>query len=319
MTAYSERLVLHDTALPRLENSQIALQKIREDLAARPVLSTDRFAVYAVGSHGRREVGAKSDLDIFVIASGPSTEVAQLDRYEVFAALIEANRTLKYPPFSGDGRFLSIYGVETLLASTGSPTDDSENCFTARLLMLLESAPLTNDVLFNSAVNRICQNYYRDQKGRKDFKPLYLLNDLLRYWRTLCLNYEQHRSDRGRPWWKKNVNLKFARRMTVFSMVSILVAELANTPEDLMRLVGIRPIERFAIVLDLLQPKEINPDRFSAFLADYELFLTEKELGANSASEHRVLAEAELRFKRFIAELLSSQALKEELRHYLIS
>jgi predicted nucleotidyltransferase len=319
MTIYSERLIQHDSALARLSQSESRLLKIRADLRGRAVFESGNYSVYAVGSLARREAGSRSDFDVFVIADGHSSNVSQLDRYEVFAALIDANRALGYPRFSKDGRFLSVYGVDTLLTSTGSPSDDSENCFTARLLLLLESAPLMNDALFHSAVKRICENYFRDHKGRKDFKPLYLLNDLLRYWRTLCLNYEQHRSDGSRPWWKKNVNLKFARRMTVFSMVAALVAELAHSPAQLIDLVGLRPLERFALVLDRLQPTEINPDRFSAFLADYEMFLTEKEQGSNSVAEHRVLAAAEVRFKLFIAELLSSQAIKQELRHFLIS
>ena len=69
--------------------------------------------------------------------------------------------------------------------------------------MLLESKPLFNETLYDSQMDEIVGLYFRDDVDRSSFKPLFLLNDLLRFWRTLCLNYEIIRNDKTKPFRKK--------------------------------------------------------------------------------------------------------------------
>ncbi len=99
-----------------------------------------------------------------------------------------------FPTFSGDGKYLEVLSVSEMEAVLGSPRDDSLNAFTARMLLLLESQPLDYEELYETLLKRIIGFYYRDFPDHEaEFVPVFLLNDILRFWRTLTLNYEHHR------------------------------------------------------------------------------------------------------------------------------
>jgi hypothetical protein len=89
-----------------------------------------------------------------------------------------------FPAFSGDGRYLEVQYVHEMERVLGSPRDDSLNAFTARMLLLLESQPLYADGIYGRLLTRIIGFYYRDFSDRaKDFLPVFLINDILRFWR----------------------------------------------------------------------------------------------------------------------------------------
>ena len=116
----------------------------------------------------------------------------------------------------------------------------------------------------------------RDRDAGNEFKPLFLMNDLLRFWRTLCLNYENARSKPTRSWKKRNFNLKFSRMLTVFSTVLPMVLQSDVTNEWLLDLTDKTPLERLAGGLDMLNDATFS-DQFKSFLDDYEFFLHTKE------------------------------------------
>jgi hypothetical protein len=78
------------------------------------------------------------------------------------------------------------------------------------------------------------------------------------------------------PWWKKNINLKFSRMMTVFSTVAALAVPEVRCRQDFEPNFARLPIERLAATLDGLDDASLLT-RFSTFLDDYETFLQWKE------------------------------------------
>lgn len=256
-----------------------------------------------------------------MIGRSDDSKISRLQEYEIFASLIDINKTLTYPRFSGDGRFLKIYDLAEMVKATGSPRDDSENLFTARILLLLESQPITNEDLYNKAIKDVASHYYRDGKGRDDFRPLFLLNDLLRYWRTLCLNYEEFRNQQDRPWLKKNLNLKFSRKLTIFSTVTYLLAGKANNQNGFEEGCRITPIERLASALDSIEDPDLL-DGFKETLNDYEGFLLAKENslhdGHGTPRERTKLTDAANRFGSFLHSIIESPRIDGNLRKYTI-
>lgn len=207
-----------------------------------------------------------------------------------------------------------------MIRATGSPRDDSDNLFTARMLLMLESQPLTNDSLYDLSVERVVEHYFRDGAGRKDFRPLFFLNDVLRYWRTLCLNYEYYRNEPGRPWWKKNLNLKFSRKLTIFSTVLALMSGDIQDKQQLITLCDMTPIQRLASALDAIDDDGLL-DGFTQLLDDYELFLQAKaenkvEDRANTRYVNRYSDAAE-RFGKFFEQAVMSHRIDGVLRRYL--
>lgn len=163
-----------------------------------PALEEHPLCVYASGSYGRLEAWSGSDVDLFFLYDGaddrqrfPWTTFVRLT-----ARLIEATEAMGFPPFSGDGRYLEVLYVREMERVLGSPRDDSLNAFTARMLLLLESHPLHDETLYGHLLERIVGFYYRDYADHaEEFFPGFLINDILRFWRTLTLNYEHHRRE----------------------------------------------------------------------------------------------------------------------------
>lgn len=221
--------------------------------------------MYATGSYGRLEAWPGSDIDLFFLYDGadetarfPWTSFVRLS-----AKLIEAIAEMGIPPFSSDGRYLEVLYVSEMERILGSPSDDSLNAFTARMLLLLESQPLRDPAVYERLLRRIVGFYYRDFPDHADsFVPIFLINDILRFWRTLTLNYEHHRlkvlglAGEQRERKKadsvlKNYKLKVSRAATCFSMVANLSAAPAPvTLEAVLDLCGLTPAERFERLRD---------------------------------------------------------------------
>lgn len=227
---------------------------------ARVLVSGHPLCVCATGSYGRLEAWERSDADVFFLYDdADETQRLPLTSFIRFAALlIEAAEAMEFPPFSGDGRYLEVQYVGEMENVLGSPEDDSLNAFTARMLLLLESQPVYDEATYLRLLERIVGFYYRDYADHsEEFLPTILLNDILRFWRTLTLNYEHHRlklreligealERKKADSALKNYKLKVSRLATCFSMVASLSAEpVPVTPEKVLEFCRITPTERF--------------------------------------------------------------------------
>lgn len=325
MGTFRRALSNHEKLSERMAFSRELLHKVREAIATRPFCTRPEICVYAAGSLGRLEVGQISDLDVFLFADRSDKQphersLTRLEEISALSELIQVNTELKLPAFSGDGEFFKIHEVNQILSGTGTAVDDSENFFTTRLLLLLESKCLANDELYASATERVIEMYFRDGRGKSDYKPLFLLNDILRYWRTVCLNYERTRNDRRRPWWKKNLNLKFSRKLTVFATVLAIMIDHVDTYEKFSRLSSLTPMERLANALDRLGEQSLL-GMFRRFLDDYEEFLAAKshaeleELDSAQAAHFRSTAQ---HFDDFLHATLASPRIESRLLRFLL-
>jgi hypothetical protein len=325
MDTFDDALAQHTRLQERIAYSKELLMKVREHLALRPACSRSDLCIYAAGSLARHETGRVSDLDLFFIGHRPERDqgkrsISRLQELQAFADLIHLNESLGLEPFSGDGQYLKVHELDDIIAGTGSSKDDSENLFTTRLLLLLESKPLTGIAVYDQAVNDVLDMYFRDGRGRKGFRPLFLLNDILRYWRTLCLNYERDRFEPGKAWWKRNLNLKFPRKLTVFSTVLSIVAYRVVTADDFKPLAAMTPMERLASALDRMEDSSLEPN-FRIVLDDYEDFLAAKshrELDDSHRPTLEELNEKAQRFDDFLHAALASPALDRNLVRYVL-
>jgi predicted nucleotidyltransferase len=318
----AEALASHHKLQNRRRLSKEQLTTARAAFADSRFLSDLPISIFCAGSMARQEIGSKSDMDVFVMADDEIGEPSRLREYTLFAEVININRHLGLPPFSNDGQYLKIYPLSDIKRLTGSPKDDSENLFTARMLLLLESEPLLHDDRYRRHLHDVIAHYYRDNAGKKSFRPLFLLNDLLRYWRTLCLNYEETRHDSKRAWRKKNVNLKFSRMMTVFGTILPLIVKRPSSADELFEICCTTPLDRLAAAVDRLGDDALA-SRWVGILDSYESFLTWKEAedaevalkGDSMKDEVRVHAD---RLSGFLFDSLSHPSIPIEYRRYLV-
>jgi predicted nucleotidyltransferase len=316
-------LMRHEGLTARRRRSAEQRHRVTQAFAGSSFLESLPISVFCAGSLARQEMGDHSDLDVFVTADRDARLESRLCEYTLFAEVININnKDLQFPEFSNDGQYLKICFIDDLKRLTGSPSDDSENIFTTRMLLLLESVPVLHEETYQNHIKLIAEHYYRDDRGKRTFRPLFLLNDLLRYWRTLCLNYEERRHDPTKKWRKKNVNLKFSRMVTVFSTVLPLTAELTHSADELVQLCQRPALERLAAALDHLDDEALTR-RWPQILDLYEEFLTWKEAEdvdrflEDGPAKERVRQHAET-LSLFLHDALTHAKIKPELRRYLI-
>lgn len=274
------------------------LTAIRTKLAKAEEIAAGQACVYVTGSFAREEAGAHSDLDLFIVGrtvlkGGESRRaLSRLDEICVKAELIAATRDMQIPPFSGDGEYLVHYTVEELVKTLGHQNDDASNTFTARLLLLLESKPLFGDDVYKEAIDQVIAAYWGDFAGHKsEFVPAFLVNDILRIWRTFCVNYEARTArepEEKRAKRKlKNYKLKHSRLLTCYSAIAHLLAVFAAhstvSPDDVRRMVSASPTGRLEALVD-----DFGADQHlvAKLLASYERFLTNTDV-----PEERLLAQ----------------------------
>jgi hypothetical protein len=170
------------------------------------------------------------------------------------ANLIEATRKLKFPEFSGDGEYLKHYTVDDLVDTLGTRDDDKTNTFTARLLLLLESRPLLEENFYSDVISNVIDAYWKDYENHEsDFVPAFLVNDILRLWRTFCVNYEarakkeKETEDQKANRKLKNYKLKHSRPSTCYSALVYLMAIMAErgtVSHDAKDMVALSPTKR---------------------------------------------------------------------------
>lgn len=235
--------------------------------------------VYATGSVGRGEMSAESVLDIFIIRDKASgSRLTNLNEIRLKARLIEAARKLKFPDFSGDGEYVKSYDIqEDFIKKLGTRKDDYHNVLTARLLLLLESRPILGGEVYKAAIDKLLSVYWRDyDRNSKHFLPVFLTNDILRFWKTLCLNYEERSSDSNIGKRRLlNYKLKYSRLLTCYSGVLYLLAVLVRNGGTVstvaaVEMVRCTPTKRLEFVAGVGGEVE---SRVQAILDNYATFL----------------------------------------------
>jgi hypothetical protein len=88
------------------------------------------------------------------------------------------------------------------------------------VLLLLESAPIGNPEAYDRVVNAVLNRYLDDdisflsRSGQQYKVPRFLLNDIVRYWRTMCVDYAtKHRERQGEGWALRNTMLRLSRKL----------------------------------------------------------------------------------------------------------
>jgi Nucleotidyltransferase domain len=270
----------------REEFSRRRIEELKKRISKSKYLhSLPDLSIYVSGSYGRLEGGQHSDIDLFFLCNKPKAEYQGLNisKIQMMSEIIDIAREMKFPEFSNDGEFLSVLFVPEILENLGGRSDDYENYFTARLLLLLEGRPLSDVAAFNAATGRIIESYFRDYPHHpKDFKPTFLTNDIIRFWKTLCLNYENRRNVLGsdqvvdpvkrRKQQIKNYKLKFSRLLMCFATIGNLSTfDESVEPGDVAALCSLAPLDRLAQIADK-RPKARTA--VSDAIALYSGFLT---------------------------------------------
>lgn len=163
----------------------------------------ENVAVVLMGSWGRAEVTSRSDNDFIILDSTNST-------WDLTSFQKRVGNVLNHPPSKG-GPFASPVRCDPLIDEIGLQ-EDSNHHLTRRMLYLLESVPALGDELYNSLLDRLLERYIdRSVKDRRP--PRFLLNDIVRYWRTICVDFAGKEHKDGEKWGLRNAKLRTSRKL----------------------------------------------------------------------------------------------------------
>lgn len=261
--------------------------KLQKKLSKADEIVAGKACVYATGSFGRLEAGEQSDLDVFIVSKTAATErdgktlsvnmLSNLDKILVQAELINAIKSLEMPEFDADGKYLSSHSIDELRTHLGTAEDDYRNTLTGRLLLFLESRPLVGEDVYDEIIGEVIAAYWGDYKDHSaDFIPAYLTNDILRLWRTFCVNYESGRRSKKGSARVKNHKLKHSRMLTCYSALLFLLAvykiDGTVSPARAKEMTKLTPTGRLEWLLNQHSFRDIHQS-ISKLLEQYAEFL----------------------------------------------
>jgi hypothetical protein len=171
--------------------------------------------IVTCGSYARREASLESDIDFFVITQQHPPSDEQLTGRATLAweesVKNAINGIVPIEP-AGDGAFSKVEFRETMLQNIGGDSDNNQK-ITRRMLFLLEGEWLCNGDGLRAVRRQILERYVGD--GMTDHQlALFLLNDIIRYYRTMAVDYEFKTAEGAspKPWGIRNIKLVFSRK-----------------------------------------------------------------------------------------------------------
>jgi hypothetical protein len=196
-------------------------------------------ALILFGSFARHEMTPGSDYDWTLLIDG----VVDNQHADQARAIQTALQNAQLIAPGSSGTFGNLVFSHDLVHRIGGGADSNAN-LTRRMLMLLESCPFdlpgrpSSQLVWNNVLANILERYFEQEvhfstSGRCRV-PRFLLNDLTRYWRTICVDYAaKHREQDGKGWAMRNAKLRMSRKLIYASGLAFcLSCELAPPKED---------------------------------------------------------------------------------------
>jgi hypothetical protein len=196
-----------DTFVSTRQRTRSELDRLARALA--PLASGLSIVVF--GSWAREELTPESDDDWALLAAEPFDADDAAIRAGVETAATVLGTEGKAP--GAQAVFGVPFDARLLIERVGLNADTNTN-LTRRLLLLLESHEVSGDA--HDACWRRVLGRYLDY-GVKGYRPpRFLLNDLVRYWRTICVDFEgkQAQAEGDDPKWvSRNAKLRTSRKL----------------------------------------------------------------------------------------------------------
>lgn len=289
-------------------------------------------AVVLMGSWGRHELTTGSDDDYLVLVRGVASPDGWGPEQETAAKVAE--RFARDPGgFSAPGRqgvFAEVvYGGDLLRVGLD---DDTNTNLTRRMLLVLESVAACNANVLAGVRLDVIQDYLSDAL-RDHRPPRFLLNDLVRYWRTIGVDFVAKDRERGGAGWGlRNAKLRTSRKLLFASgllpvlrchehraeaIAPFLAEQFSMPPTD-------RVADAFLRYDATAQGAEALAayDRFLALVDDdevrAELSALDSRIAAGASPHWREVAELGATIERALLELLFETGLGPVTQRYAV-
>lgn len=254
------------------KKSQTLICDIRnhlENFTIDPIVET----VAAAGSIGRMEASPDvSDADLIVVVKD-GIDLKGNEARDAYNSVWKAISPLNLTLPKQTGVFAQCTNWKQLGDSIGR-ADESLDIFGKRLLLLLESQPVYKNEAYTKLMDLIVERYaakYVQNDSKKEWTLL--LNDLIRYFRSLAVNYQWDFENEKEKWAIRNIKLRHSR-IVMYSGLLMLLGEASKERKDkvlwLKERLKMTPLERLAWVYE--QNEDWNFHRIAGL---YNVFLSQ--------------------------------------------
>lgn len=170
-------------------------------------------SIVVFGSLARGEYTAGSDVDWTLLIDGQADE----DHYARAQAIGQILAREKFNEPGPTGVFGNVAFSHPILHQIGGQEDTNKNT-TQRILLLLESAAVGKDEAHERVLRLVLSRYVEDDRGllygsKRAVVPRFLLNDIVRYWRTVAVDFVSKQRERSNGWALRNAKLRMSRKL----------------------------------------------------------------------------------------------------------
>lgn len=293
------------------EYSHSVLHKLHEKLNSE--ISNENLAIVVAGSYGRLDASKESDLDFMVLTDHVDESVQKAkDKLLELAPHLD----IKLP--NPTGVFSKIIPVKEMIEKTGSGNDNLDT-LAQRMLLLMESKAIYNEQYFRNIVDRLLHKYLKLLETDPEKEALFFLNDIIRYFRFICVNYEFNFWKQEDKWVIRNVKLRHSR-IIMYAGLLFLILNASKFRDErktkfsyIAENIYLTPLEKILHVYH-----DNNDPSYSRILGIYDIFLR-KISDSNIRASLR--ADYEERYSNpYYAEMkVNSDSLQTELTRFIFS
>ena len=198
-------------AIDDTEHELAELERLLLPNGVRPL--AEDVSLVCFGSIARGELTSQSDLDWVLLINGE----VDGQHFVTFQDVEKKLRAAQKITPGTSGTFANLAFSHELVHCIGGQ-DDSNRNLTLRMLLLLESVSIGDDEPRQMVIRAILKRYLADDPSwtwEPDRKlPRFLLNDVVRFWRTMAVDFaDKFRDQEGEKWGLRNAKLRFSRKL----------------------------------------------------------------------------------------------------------
>ncbi len=244
----------------RKQHTDKIIKAIKEELKKSDLTNhKEGLCVIVTGSYGRDEASDISDMDWFLVIDETKIELTEEIKCSILKNVDSIINKFVAKDTGSTDTFASLIQTSDLLENYGGDKETNQ-AFTRRMLYLLESKSLYNDEMYVELKNKIVELYIKDSVSDHNLSQ-FLLNDIIRYYRTICTDYEFKVNEQDKSWGVRKIKLRFSRKILYFSGL-IMVAKTCSLSrskkiEETLSLLDLPPIARIKSICGEVQSKEM--------------------------------------------------------------
>lgn len=204
--------------IPHIEAAAARSVKVHAALStALADAAPENCGLVVFGSLARQEMTAGSDVDWTLLVDGPADPHHREAMQAMDAEIKRIGEEFGFNAPNEAGAFGAMTFSHDLVHAIGGESDSNKNT-TKRILLMSEATGISRQKqVVDRVVRSILDRYFQQElssRKKQNYLPRFLLNDVVRLWRTMAVDYAAKNSDRNlKKWAVRNAKLRFSRKL----------------------------------------------------------------------------------------------------------